>query len=70
MRWGDRHLAGIEGPPIVLRHNDCGELADPHLTCRHCHEEITAHNLTPEAGPGFRDAPIPTATPSAADIDN
>jgi DNA-binding HxlR family transcriptional regulator len=29
MRWGDAHLAGPEGPPIVLRHNTCGQIADP-----------------------------------------
>jgi DNA-binding HxlR family transcriptional regulator len=52
MRWGDAHLAGPEGPPIVLRHHACGELADPRLTCRHCGEEIDARNVTPEPGPG------------------
>src|ERR1700722_17733019 len=25
MRWGDEHLPHPNGPPIVLRHNDCGE---------------------------------------------
>ena len=42
------------GPPVVLRHDACGEIADPRLTCAHCGEQITAHNVTPEAGPGFR----------------
>src|ERR1700748_805118 len=23
MRWGDRYVAGPDGPPIVLRHQDC-----------------------------------------------
>ncbi|HWF53055.1 MAG TPA: helix-turn-helix domain-containing protein [Solirubrobacteraceae bacterium] len=54
MRWGDEHLAGPEGPPIVLRHHACGEIADPRLTCRHCGQEIDAHAVTPEPGPGFR----------------
>src|SRR5919198_2738601 len=31
MRWGDQYLAGPAGAPIVLRHNDCGEVADPYL---------------------------------------
>ena len=53
MRWGDAHLAGPDGPPIVLRHNECGEIADPRLTCQHCGEEIDARNVTPEPGPGF-----------------
>jgi DNA-binding HxlR family transcriptional regulator len=55
MRWGDKYLAGPEGPPLVLRHHHCGELADATLTCGKCGREITAHNVSPEPGPGFRD---------------
>ena len=55
MRWGDEHLAGPEGPPIVLRHNSCGEIADPRLTCQHCGQPIDISEVTPEPGPGFRD---------------
>src|ERR1700716_3681421 len=54
MRWGDEHLPNPNGPPIVLRHDTCGEFADPRLTCAHCGEKITARNVTPEAGPGFQ----------------
>jgi len=54
MRWGDTHLAGPEGPPIVLRHDACGEIAHPQLVCTHCGHELDAHNVTPEPGPGFR----------------
>jgi DNA-binding HxlR family transcriptional regulator len=57
MQWGDEHLPHPDGPPIVLRHNTCGEFADPRLVCAHCGEEITARNVTPEAGPGFRTRP-------------
>lgn len=55
MRWGDEHLPHPDGPPIMLRHHTCGEFVDPRLVCTHCGEEITARNVTPEAGPGFRD---------------
>ncbi len=54
MQWGDHHLPTPDGPPIVLRHNICGETIDPRLICAHCGDEITARNVTPEAGPGFR----------------
>jgi DNA-binding HxlR family transcriptional regulator len=54
MQWGDEHLPHPGGPPIVLRHNTCGEVIDPRLICARCGEEITARNVTPEAGPGFR----------------
>jgi DNA-binding HxlR family transcriptional regulator len=58
MRWGDKYLAGLEGPPIVLRHHDCGEIADPTLVCSHCGTAITVHNVTPEPGPAYRDADV------------
>ena len=48
MRWGDRHLVGDEGPPVVLRHNACGHTADPLLVCSHCHEELHPREVTPE----------------------
>ncbi len=54
MQWGDEHLPHPSGPPIVLRHNSCGQIAEPQLTCGHCGEEIKARNVTPEPGPGFR----------------
>jgi DNA-binding HxlR family transcriptional regulator len=53
MRWGDTYLAGPEGPPIVLRHHECGQPADAQLICGACGKEITARNVTPEPGPGF-----------------
>jgi len=56
MRWGDTHLAGPEGPPIVLRHNECGEVADPYLACRTCGGEIDARSVTSERGAGFVEA--------------
>jgi DNA-binding HxlR family transcriptional regulator len=54
MRWGDRYLAGSEGPPVVLRHHNCGEIAEATLVCSHCRQEITPYNVTPEPGPGVR----------------
>jgi DNA-binding HxlR family transcriptional regulator len=54
MRWGDKYLAGPDGPPLVLRHHECGAIADPALTCGSCGNEITPYNVTPELGPGVR----------------
>ena len=56
MRWGDRYLAGPQGPPIVLRHHECGEIADPTLVCGSCGQPITPYNVTPEPGPGLSDS--------------
>jgi DNA-binding HxlR family transcriptional regulator len=63
MRWGDTHLAGAEGPPIVLHHETCGSATRPHLTCDVCGGEIDTRNVRPERGPGYRSD---TATPAAA----
>ncbi|MFF1607430.1 winged helix-turn-helix transcriptional regulator [Amycolatopsis sp. NPDC058278] len=54
MQWGDKHLAGPEGPPILLRHNDCGEIAGTFVACGHCGGAIATDRVTPEPGPGFR----------------
>ena len=52
MRWGDRHLVGPEGPPVVLRHRTCGEVFDPELVCSHCGERLDPREVVPEPGPG------------------
>jgi DNA-binding HxlR family transcriptional regulator len=61
MRWGDTYLAGPDGPPIVLRHETCGNHTRPRLTCDECGEEINTRNVRPERGPGFIEQP---ASPS------
>ena len=50
MRWGDRHLSGELGPPVVLRHNPCGHVTEPVVVCSHCRAELDPHEVTPERG--------------------
>jgi DNA-binding HxlR family transcriptional regulator len=52
MRWGDRHLAGREGPPRVVVHTACGHDADPVLTCAHCEQPLAPGELGVRPGPG------------------
>lgn len=59
MRWGDTHLAGPEGPPIVLTHDACGQVTRPQLMCDVCGEQVTARNVTPARGPGFLEVEPP-----------
>jgi DNA-binding HxlR family transcriptional regulator len=47
MRWGDKHLAGDDGAPLVLRHT-CGHDAAPELVCSHCGQPLDAHDVAPE----------------------
>jgi DNA-binding HxlR family transcriptional regulator len=62
MQWGDRHLAGAQGPPIVLTHTACGHETRPRLTCDQCGEEISSRDVTPRRGDGF---PAGTGQPSS-----
>src|ERR1700747_252974 len=34
MQWGDRYEVGPDGPPVLLRHRDCGEPVQLQLSCR------------------------------------
>ena len=36
MKWGDRHLAGDAGPPVMLRHRGCGGAVDDRRMCERC----------------------------------
>jgi DNA-binding HxlR family transcriptional regulator len=51
--WGDRWMAGDEGPPLVYRHRGCGRLARPALHCPECGETVGARDITPLPGPGI-----------------
>ena len=39
MRWGDKYLAGDDGPPLVLEHT-CGHRLVAQLTCQACGESL------------------------------
>jgi DNA-binding HxlR family transcriptional regulator len=39
MHWGDRHLAGEDGPPVVFTHR-CGNVFEPEMVCAACKEPI------------------------------
>jgi hypothetical protein len=53
--WGDKYMAS-EGPPLRVRHRDCGGELHVHLTCDRCNEEIGPREARPEPGPGLRAA--------------
>ena len=54
MQWGDRYEAGPDGPPVLLRHRDCGEPVRLGLSCRAGHALESARDVTPVPGPGAR----------------
>jgi len=54
MQWGDRYAVGPAGPPVLLRHRDCGEPVQLQLTCEAGHVLESAREVTPVPGPGAR----------------
>jgi DNA-binding HxlR family transcriptional regulator len=52
MRWGDRHLSGPDGPPLVLHHRSCGNDFVPLVVCSCCGEELSARDVETRPGPG------------------
>ncbi len=54
MQWGDRYEVGPAGPPVLLRHRDCGEPVQLQLSCGAGHVVESARQVTPVPGPGAR----------------
>ncbi|MBV9206108.1 MAG: helix-turn-helix transcriptional regulator [Actinobacteria bacterium] len=54
LQWGDRYAVGPAGPPIQLRHRDCGEPVRLQLSCQAGHVLESAREVTPLPGPGAR----------------
>jgi DNA-binding HxlR family transcriptional regulator len=45
MQWGDRHLAGDDGPPVELTHKGCGGAIDDRRICLECGAHLTARDV-------------------------
>jgi len=50
--WGDKWLAGEDGPPVLYRHHACGEISRVDLRCAHCGEPMHAGDVELLPGPG------------------
>jgi DNA-binding HxlR family transcriptional regulator len=46
MRWGDRYLAGADGPPLVLEHHGDHRLV-PEVVCADCGEPVRIGDTRP-----------------------
>jgi DNA-binding HxlR family transcriptional regulator len=53
LKWGDKHAAP-GGPPVVLRHTDCGGEVDDRRMCRKCGRALEADDVHAERGPGAK----------------
>ncbi len=55
MRWGDEHLAGADGSPLVLEHR-CGHRLVAELVCQACGGPVDPKDTTPVRAAG---SPVP-----------
>jgi DNA-binding HxlR family transcriptional regulator len=52
--WGDKYASQSAGPPVELRHRDCGAGVRLQLACSAGHVLGSARDVTPVPGPGAR----------------
>ncbi|MGW2228450.1 winged helix-turn-helix transcriptional regulator [Streptomyces formicae] len=57
MAWGDKWYAEPSGPPALIRHDACGHVTAPVVSCDACHEPLTVADTTQLPGPGGRVGP-------------
>ena len=55
-RWGDRWMAGDDGPPVRLVHRGCGHEGMPELACPSCGEPVGARDMQARPGPALAKA--------------
>jgi DNA-binding HxlR family transcriptional regulator len=48
MNWGDRWLAGKQGPPLTLVHKPCQHPLTPVMCCDHCGRPVCARDVSPD----------------------
>ena len=67
VHWGDKHLAGDRGAPILHQHKTCGQDFVPVLTCSECGEPVSPQDVRPRMGPGLdADNPLLRTQPQKA----
>lgn len=52
VHWGDVHLAGKRGRPLLHVHRSCGHAFDPLTVCSACGEPVDPRAVQVQAGPG------------------
>jgi len=52
VHWGDVHLSGDAGRPLLHRHETCSQVFDPVMVCSECGEAVTPQSVQVLEGPG------------------
>ena len=56
LTWGDRWMGDESGPPVELRHKQCGSVMHPDLACPECGEWLEARDVSATAREPTRSA--------------
>jgi DNA-binding HxlR family transcriptional regulator len=56
MQWGDKWTADPDGPPVEVRHRDCGEPIAAELRCAAGHGPLSARDTQARPGAGAKAA--------------
>jgi DNA-binding HxlR family transcriptional regulator len=51
--WGERHVLDDDGPPVLVRHRECGVAVGVALVCEHGHT-VGVRDVEATPGPGAR----------------
>jgi DNA-binding HxlR family transcriptional regulator len=54
VHWGDVHMAGKKGRPLLHTHDSCGKDFDPIMVCSECGESLIARQVHVHPGPGAK----------------
>ena len=52
VHWGDVHMSGRKGRPLLHQHASCGKTFDPVMTCSQCGEPLDPRQVHVHRGPG------------------
>jgi len=63
VHWGDVHMAGKKGRPLLHTHASCGHEFDPVQVCSMCGEALDPRHVQVELGPGA-ESPRKTGAPT------
>lgn len=65
LQWGDRHLAGTDGPPMKVTHKACGGQPLAQVVCADCGDTVDPRASTP-VYPGGKRGTAPAGQARAA----
>lgn len=54
MQWGDRWTSDDDGPPVEIRHRDCGAEVRAVLACEEGHAPLAPEEIATVVGPGAK----------------